>query len=153
MSVLWLKSGYTVKYSLSPREIPRAPPKGFPSGSGYISPYIPPFVIIQIQYTGCMNTWRRKKYLQLWTQYEANPPDYFFLFCLGPCRNFSNYLCAILLFLFYTNYYFFCFVRWQLSSGLTKCGLEGWSVHLWFCLNTLHYTILHYNTIHWQWHL
>ena len=43
-------SGYTVKYSLSPREIPRAPPSGIPSCSGYISPYIPPLVIIQIQY-------------------------------------------------------------------------------------------------------
>ena len=51
MSVLWLKSGYTVKYSLSPQEIPRAPPSGFPSCSGYISPYIPPLVIIQIQYS------------------------------------------------------------------------------------------------------
>ena len=36
-----LKSGFTVKYSLSPREIPRLPPWGFPSCSGYISPYIP----------------------------------------------------------------------------------------------------------------
>ena len=45
LSVLWLKSGYTVKYSLSHWEIPWAPP----SGSGYISLYIPPLVIIQIQ--------------------------------------------------------------------------------------------------------
>ena len=50
MSVLWLESGYTVKYSLSPREIPWAPPSGFPSGSGYISLYIPPLVTIQTQY-------------------------------------------------------------------------------------------------------
>ena len=49
MSVLWLKSGYTVKYTLSPREIPRAPPSGFPLCSGYISPYIPSLVIIQIK--------------------------------------------------------------------------------------------------------
>ena len=53
MSVLWLKSGYTVKYSLSPREIPRAPPSGFPVCSGYISPYIPPLYIIRIQYWLC----------------------------------------------------------------------------------------------------
>ena len=32
---------YTVKYSLSSREIPRAKPKGFSEGSGYISQYIP----------------------------------------------------------------------------------------------------------------
>ena len=32
-----LESGYTIKYCLSPREIPRAPPLGFPSGSGNIS--------------------------------------------------------------------------------------------------------------------
>ena len=50
MSALLLKSGYTVKYSLSPREIHRAPPSGFPSCSGYISPYIPHLVMIQIQY-------------------------------------------------------------------------------------------------------
>ena len=50
MSVLWLKSGYTVKYSLSPQEIPWAFPSWFPSGSGYISPYIPTRVTIQIQY-------------------------------------------------------------------------------------------------------
>ena len=41
------KRGNTVKYSLSPREIPRGEPKGFPEGSGYISPYIPTLVIIQ----------------------------------------------------------------------------------------------------------
>ena len=41
--------GYTVKYSLSPWEIPWAPPLGFPSCSGYISLYIPPLVIIRIQ--------------------------------------------------------------------------------------------------------
>ena len=49
-SLLWLKSGYTVKYSLSPREIPRAPPSGFPLCSGHISPYIPLLVKIQTQY-------------------------------------------------------------------------------------------------------
>ena len=50
MSVLCLESGYTVKYSRSPREIPWALPFGFPLGSGYISPYIPPLISIQIQY-------------------------------------------------------------------------------------------------------
>ena len=45
-----LESGYTVKYSLSPWEIPQTPPSGFPSCSGYISPYIPPISIIQKQY-------------------------------------------------------------------------------------------------------
>ena len=47
VSVLWRYKGYTVKYSLSVREIPRAEPKGFPEGSVYNSPYIPPLVIIQ----------------------------------------------------------------------------------------------------------
>ena len=37
-------------------------------------------------------------------------------------------------FLFYTNYFFFCFVQWQLLRGLTNCGLEGWGVHMWLCL-------------------
>ena len=37
VSVLWREEGYTVKYSLNPREIPRAEPDGFPEGSGYIS--------------------------------------------------------------------------------------------------------------------
>ena len=50
MSVLWLKSGYTVKYSLSPRKIPRSPLSGFPMCSGYISLFIPPLIILQIQY-------------------------------------------------------------------------------------------------------
>ena len=45
-----IKSGYTVKYSMSPREMCPAPPSGFPLCSGYISPYILPLVIIQIQY-------------------------------------------------------------------------------------------------------
>ena len=49
MYVLWLESGYTVKYRLSPCEIPRAPPSGFPSGSGYISQYIPPLVTVELQ--------------------------------------------------------------------------------------------------------
>ena len=50
MSVFWLKSESTVKFSLSLWEITRALPSGFPLCSGYISPYIPPLVIIQIQY-------------------------------------------------------------------------------------------------------
>ena len=45
-----IKSGYTVKYSLSPQQILQASSSGFPSGSGYISLYIPPLVNIQIQY-------------------------------------------------------------------------------------------------------
>ena len=40
MSVLWLESGNTMKYSLSPWEIPPA----LPSGSGYILLYIPSLV-------------------------------------------------------------------------------------------------------------
>ena len=47
ISVLWRQDGYTVIYSLSPREIPRAEPEVFPEGSGYISPYILTWVIIQ----------------------------------------------------------------------------------------------------------
>ena len=47
VSVLWQEQGYTVKYSLSTKEIPRGEPKGFLEGSGYISPYIPTWVIIQ----------------------------------------------------------------------------------------------------------
>ena len=43
-------SGYVVKYSLSPCEIPCAWPLGFSSGPGYISPCIPPLVTIQVQY-------------------------------------------------------------------------------------------------------
>ena len=43
VSVLWQEEGYTVKYSLSTREIARAEPEG----SSYISPYIPTWVIIQ----------------------------------------------------------------------------------------------------------
>ena len=50
MSVLRLKLGYTVKYSLSPWEINQAPPSAFPPCSCYISLYIPSLVIIQIQY-------------------------------------------------------------------------------------------------------
>ena len=41
VSVLGQEEGYTVKYSLSAREIPRAEPEGFLKGSGYISPCIP----------------------------------------------------------------------------------------------------------------
>ena len=40
MSVLGLKSGYTVKYGLSPRD---------PLGSGHTLPYIPSLVLIRIQ--------------------------------------------------------------------------------------------------------
>ena len=47
VSVLWREEGYTVKYSLSRREIPRAEPEGFPEGSGYISQYILTWVTIQ----------------------------------------------------------------------------------------------------------
>ena len=63
--------------------------------------------------------WNKKKqtqtqiymqiYLQLCTQYKANPHHYFF-FCLGPCRKCLNILCCILLFLFYTSYYFSFFL-------------------------------------------
>ena len=53
MSELWLESGNTVKYSLSPLKIPHAPPSGFPSGPGYISPCIPPVTIL-VQYS----TWQ-----------------------------------------------------------------------------------------------
>ena len=49
MSVLCRELGNTVKYSLSPWEIPPASPMGFLSGSGYISQYITHLVIIQIQ--------------------------------------------------------------------------------------------------------
>ena len=45
-SVLWRDKGFTVKYSLSTREIPRAEPGGCPGASGYISPYIQTWVII-----------------------------------------------------------------------------------------------------------
>ena len=46
MSLFWLKSGYTVKYSLSPQEIPR----DFLLGSRYILLYIPTLITTQIQY-------------------------------------------------------------------------------------------------------
>ena len=49
MSLLGLKSGYKVKYSLSPQKIHHDSPSWFPSGSRYISPYNPPLVTIQIQ--------------------------------------------------------------------------------------------------------
>ena len=49
MSLVWLKSGYTGKYSLSPWKISCAPPSGLPLKSGYISQYIPSLVTIQIQ--------------------------------------------------------------------------------------------------------
>ena len=50
MSVLRLMSGNTMKYSLSPGEIPLASPSGFPPGSGYISLFTPPLVTIHIHY-------------------------------------------------------------------------------------------------------
>ena len=48
VSVLWREEGYTVKYSLIPRELLRAEPKGFFEGSGYFSQYIPTWVTIHI---------------------------------------------------------------------------------------------------------
>ena len=83
MSVLWLKSGYTVKYSLSPQEIPWAPPSGFPSCSGYISPYIPPLVIIQIQYLDWFKSIAWKVFL---------PPNWFKINLpnVGPLRTFPS---------------------------------------------------------------
>ena len=45
MSVLGLKSGYTVKYGLSPSR--------FPSGLGHILLYTPPLVQKRIQYEHC----------------------------------------------------------------------------------------------------
>ena len=45
---VWQEEGYTVKYSLSTREMPRAEIKGFTEGSVFISSYIPTRVIIQI---------------------------------------------------------------------------------------------------------
>ena len=50
MSVLGLKSGYTVKYGLNPQDFPLAAPSGNPLGSGHILPYIPALVLIRIQY-------------------------------------------------------------------------------------------------------
>ena len=47
VSVLWREEGYTVKCSLSTREILRAEPGGFTEGSGYISLYILTWVTIQ----------------------------------------------------------------------------------------------------------
>ena len=47
VSVIRREEEYTMKYSLSMREIPRAEPKGFLEGSGYISLYILTGVIIQ----------------------------------------------------------------------------------------------------------
>ena len=49
MSILGLKSGYTVKYGLSPQDFPQAAPSGNSLGSGHILPYIPPLVLLQIQ--------------------------------------------------------------------------------------------------------
>ena len=47
VSLLWREEGYTIKYSLSQREILRATPKRFPGGSGYISLYIATPLTIQ----------------------------------------------------------------------------------------------------------
>ena len=47
VSVLGLESGYTGKYSTSPRKIQGGKQEGFSKGSGYISPYILTQVIIQ----------------------------------------------------------------------------------------------------------
>ena len=47
VTVLWREEGYTMKYCLSPKEIPRAEPEGFPEGSGNISLYTPTRVTIQ----------------------------------------------------------------------------------------------------------
>ena len=52
MSVSGLKSGYTVKCCLSPREFPWAVPSGNPFDSGHILMYIPPLVLIWIQSFG-----------------------------------------------------------------------------------------------------
>ena len=41
LSVLRLEEAYTVKYSLSQRELLRAKPEGLPKGSGNISLYNP----------------------------------------------------------------------------------------------------------------
>ena len=46
-TVVWQDEGYSMKYSLSPREIPRSKPKGFPEGSGYVSSYFLTRVTIQ----------------------------------------------------------------------------------------------------------
>ena len=40
-SVLWEEKVYTVKFSLSAKEILRTKTEGFPEDSGFISPYIP----------------------------------------------------------------------------------------------------------------
>ena len=42
--------GYTMKYRLSPLEIPQVLPSVFPLGSGDISLYTPPLVTIQLQF-------------------------------------------------------------------------------------------------------
>ena len=46
-SVLWREEVYTMKYTLSLREIPRAKPEGFPEGLGYIPSYFQTRVTIQ----------------------------------------------------------------------------------------------------------
>ena len=55
MTVSCLESGYTMKYCLSPLEIPQAPSSGFPSRLGNISSYTPPLVTIQLQYCSLVN--------------------------------------------------------------------------------------------------
>ena len=67
VSVLWLEEGYTMKYSLSLREIPRAKPKGFPKGSGYISTYFPTWVTIQtFSITTLVLTFLGDQYCKSW---------------------------------------------------------------------------------------
>ena len=67
VSVLWWEEGYTMKYSLSPREIPRAKPEGFPEGSGYISLYFLTWVKIQtFSITNPALTFLGDQYLKNW---------------------------------------------------------------------------------------
>ena len=50
VSVVWREKGYTVKYSLSTREIPRAEPEGFPEGGKpglWTSPSLADFICEQ----------------------------------------------------------------------------------------------------------
>ena len=48
MSVLGLKSRYTVEYGLNLQDFPRYGPSGYPSGSDHILLYIPHLVLIWI---------------------------------------------------------------------------------------------------------
>ena len=47
VTVLWREEGFTMKYCLSPREIPRTDSEGFPKGSGNISLYTQTGITIQ----------------------------------------------------------------------------------------------------------